>query len=114
MNKREIGTLGEDIPCENLLKNKYEILNRNFYTKFGEIDIVARKKDELVFIEVKAKSNNNYGYPSESVNALKRKRIISSAKYYLLKNNISNLQCRFDIIEVYLNKNIINHIENAF
>ena len=116
--RQRIGKLGEDIACKYLKENNYNIINRNFNCKQGEIDIVARDihKKELVFIEVKTRSNFKYGNPSEAVNNIKRKHIYQAGKYYLYKNKITNEAIRLDVIEIFIkdNKCKINHIQKAF
>ena len=114
MNKRSLGAVGESAAIEYLKKHKYEIVETNYYTRFGEIDVIAKKDEAIVFIEVKARRSHDYGYPSESVNKTKKRRIVMGAKYYLFRNNISDTCCSFDVIEVNLNNYYINHIENAF
>ena len=110
--KQELGKLGEQIAVEYLSKNKYQILERNFYCRQGEIDIVAKDKDEIVFVEVKTRSNYNFGRPSEAVDYNKQKHIYRVAKYYLYKRNLLNLFVRFDVIEVLIEngKFNVNHI----
>ena len=118
--KKEIGKIGEDIATKYLIKKKYQIIQKNFICRQGEIDIIAlnQTKKELVFIEVKTRTNNKYGNPSESVNESKQKHIYRSAEYFIYKNRLEKMQIRFDIIEININslKNIykINHIDNAF
>lgn len=111
--KKELGKLGEKIATEYLEKNKYQILKRNFYCRHGEIDIVAKDKNEIVFIEVKTRSNRNFGRPSEAVNRIKQKHMYKSAKYFLYKANCLNYLIRFDVIEILLEngKFDINHIK---
>ena len=65
-------------------------------------------------MEVKSRSNINYGYPSEAVNYKKQRKIINVAKYYILNNSLENVSIRFDVIEIYLKDKKINHIVNAF
>ncbi|MFA5524456.1 MAG: YraN family protein [Tissierellales bacterium] len=114
-NTRTIGNIGERIALNFLLKNGYKILERNFRVKFGEIDIIALIDHTIVFIEVKSRSNNKYGFPYESVNYKKQQKIIRVAQNYIKIKNIKECQYRFDIIEVYLNSSEkINHIVNAF
>lgn len=115
-HNKEIGKYGENIACKYLEKNGYNILCRNFNTNNSEIDIIAKDKDEIVFIEVKSRTSKQYGAPIESVNEFKKKHIISAAKYYIYKNSLENKNIRFDIIEVYINEkeNLINHIKNVF
>ena len=113
MIKKKLGNLGEKLAAEYLEKKNYKIIEKNFYCKHGEIDIIAENKNELVFIEVKTRSNINFGTPSEAVDYKKQKRIYTSAKYLLYKNKIPEIPIRFDVIEVYIKygKVKINHIK---
>ncbi len=108
-----IGKKGEDIATEFLKKNKYKILERNFYCNQGEIDIIAVDKKEIVFIEVKTRNNIDYGMPSEAVTKRKEKHFKKATEYYIYKNNLYNEFIRLDVIEVLFqgNKCIINHIK---
>jgi putative endonuclease len=106
--------VGFDKEKEALLyikKLKYKILTTNFTTKFGEIDIVAKDKDTLVFIEVKYRKSLYAGTPQEAVTFAKQQKIIKSAIVYVKKNNIKS-DIRFDIIAIYNNK--IELIQSAF
>lgn len=114
MNNIEKGRIGESIAQSYLISKGGSILEKNYKTKIGEIDIIARLNGELVFIEVKSRSNINFGFPAEAVNYKKREKIINVAKYYLMKNCLHNISIRFDVIEVYLKDKKINHIINAF
>lgn len=115
MNKLDFGKIGEEITCKYLIKNNYKIIERNFYYRGGEIDIIAfdKEKSEIVFIEVKTRANKRYGLPSESVNNIKISHIVKGIKYYLHKNNIENNYVRVDAIELFYknNKFYINHIK---
>ena len=71
-----IGNFGEDEAIRYLIKNKYKIIERNYSCKLGEIDIIAKDKDVLVFIEVKTRTNDKYGSPSLAVNYYKKRKII--------------------------------------
>lgn len=114
-NNRVKGTLGEDIAVNYLKSKGYKIIDRNYSTSIGEIDIIAIKDNILVFIEVKARTNFNYGYPYEAVNWKKQEKIIKSSYIYMKHKNLCKYQIRYDIIQVYLQKEPkINHIENAF
>jgi putative endonuclease len=114
MNNKEKGDIGEDIAKNYLIKNGADILALKYKIKSGEIDIIARLDNELVFVEVKSRSNLKYGYPCEAVNSRKIKKIVDTSKYYIYKNNLYNTPIRFDVIEIYLKENRINHIVNAF
>ncbi len=131
MNSKQLGNLGEKIARGYLKKKKYRILERNYSPKFvsgpqrGEIDIVARKKDVISFIEVKALAyKDNRGrasvvYPEDKVNYQKQRKIIKTAQSYLLERHLSlDRKWQIDVlaIEIDLNKRKakIRHIENAF
>ena len=107
------GKIGEDAVTEYLENNGYKILERNFHSRWGEIDIIAQKDGLIAFVEVKTRKNVNYGTPAEFVTSQKMKKIIKTAVIYL-----ENTDCemRFDVAEVYFNngKCEINYIENAF
>lgn len=106
------GDKGEIIAQNHLKKNKFRILETNFRSKMGEIDIIAQKKEQIVFIEVKTRKSAEFGRPSEAVNSHKQWKIRKVAEEYLLKNKLTDYPCRFDVIEVLDDE--INHIENAF
>lgn len=111
--KKELGNIGEQIAVEYLIKNKYQILKRNFYCRQGEIDIIAKDKEEIVFIEVKTRINNNFGEPAEAVNKIKQLHMYKSARYFLYKLNLLDMLIRFDVIEVLISNGRfnINHIK---
>ena len=111
----ELGKIGEDIASKYLSKNNYEIIERNFRCKQGEIDIIAKEKDEIVFIDVKTRSSVVCGRPSEAVDETKQKHIKKATKYYIYLNKLENYYIRIDVIEVYFknNKFYINHIKQA-
>ena len=106
------GAIGELCVRKYLEKKKYKILEQNYKNKLGEIDIIAMDKKTLVFVEVKTRSTLAYGMPSEAVNSRKRQKIRNVAQLYLLKNNLDDTNCRFDVIEIFDSE--INHIQNAF
>ena len=114
MNNKEKGDLGELIALKYLTKSGAEIIEKNYKIKTGDIDIIAKIDNELVFIEVKSRSNIRYGYPAEAVNYKKIKKISNVARYYILMNHFNDVPIRFDVIEIYFNENKINHIVNAF
>ena len=125
MTTREIGILGEKIAAKYLKKSGFRILERNKHYSHNELDIVARNKHFLLFVEVKTRSfsgnelQNDYGIPSSAVTREKQKRLLCAARDYIRSNGTKNRQPRMDVIEVYLEKDSkkiikINHIENAF
>lgn len=115
--KRDIGKIGEKVACRYLENNNYDVLDRNFNCMQGEIDIIAydTKNKEVVFFEVKTRTNFNYGIPSEAVNKLKQRHILNSAKYYLYSRNIESKYVRIDVIEIVACKNRykLNHLKGV-
>ena len=114
------GNCGEDAATEYLKKNKYKIIARNYRNKCGEIDIIARKGEDLVFVEVKTRSSSEFGTPAQAVTYYKKRNFVNTAKWYLMENE-TDLNIRFDIIEVFgmfngtefITENI-NHFEQVF
>ena len=115
---RVIGDNGEDSACKYLISKSYKILDRNFFCKAGELDIISLSPDNelIVFVEVKTRSSLDYGYPYEFVNNKKQRRLIITAEYYLKTKGIRDYQLRFDIIEILNLKSgtYVRHIENVF
>ena len=104
--------MGEDFAAEYLSEKGYEIIERNFNTRLGEIDIVAQKKGQIVFVEVKRRATLEYGRPVEAVNLRKQNKIKKVAEMFLVENKAVCHDCRFDVIEILDEE--ISHIENAF
>jgi len=96
---QRLGKWAEDIACEFLRKHGYAIIERNWHSRFGEIDIIARDKGILVFVEVKMRTSSGYGDAREAVTFWKCKRIITTAKAYLRMTR-SELPARFDVVIV--------------
>lgn len=116
MTKKQIGELGEIAAARFLRDKGYIIADTNYICRFGEVDIIAIIDNYLCFAEVKTRSENMLFAPKEAVDVHKRLRIISSAENFI-RSKKSELQPRFDIIEVYMegeNAVKINHIENAY
>lgn len=105
------GKKGEDLAL-NYLKNKgYELIVRNFRSKFGEIDLIVKDGEVIVFVEVKYRLSDDYGSPKDAVTYDKIKKIIKTAEYFIVKNNLNSLY-RFDVVSIF--KNNIEHVKNAF
>lgn len=114
VNNIEKGRLGENEASKYLISKGYKIIDRNYRTRIGEIDIIAQKFQTLIFVEVKTRTNTNYGFPYEAVNRRKMDKILKTSLVYIQQNSLNNYQIRYDIIEVFLYKKIkINHIENV-
>jgi putative endonuclease len=114
--QQKFGEKGEAIAVRQLKKDGYKILETNFRTKLGEIDIVAKDKDTIVFVEVKARRSVHFGSPKWAVTAQKQRKISTVALYYLKTTNQSKAKARFDVVTVTLNqdKPRIEIIKNAF
>lgn len=117
MTAAEIGRLGETTAADAYKNNGFEILCTNYRTRFGEIDIIAIKQNQLVFAEVKTRSAGAKALPREWVNHSKQQKIILAAKEYIARNSLDDCFMRFDVVEVLVNKNTVlafNIIEDAF
>lgn len=112
LNKRAKGRDGETRAEEYLVSNGYNILEKNYRNRFGEIDIIARDGKTIVFIEVKTRNTNSHGLPVDAVDAKKQGRIGRVALSYITAKKISNIPCRFDVLSI--NDNRIELFTNAF
>lgn len=118
-NNKSIGAEGEDLAAEYLCKKGFTIIERNYRYGKGELDIIANDpaKRYLVFVEVKTRKNLEYGEPEYAITKNKIRQIRKIAESYLYEKEITEIECRFDIIAILWNrelKPIINHYENAF
>ena len=119
MEKRELGSWGEQRAARYLRRKGYKIVEMNYSLRGGEIDIIAANAEFIVFAEVKLRKNADFAEAREFVTYAKQQRIISTALMYLTQNE-TNLQPRFDVIEVYAplgektRRPEIRHIEDAF
>lgn len=111
----EFGAAGEEAASNFLLQNKYTIRERNWRYKKLEVDIIAEKADQIIFVEVKTRSGTYFEQPFQAVTKKKQRFIIEAANAYIEKNEI-DLEARFDIISIIQTQNgfDINHIEDAF
>jgi len=116
-SRQRLGKSGENTVANYLKNNGYTILIRNYRCKMGEIDIIAQKDLELVFIEVKTRSGLRYGSPAEAVNIRKQRQISRTAQWYLAQQNLFDVAARFDVISLLsdgTHDDRIDHIHNAF
>jgi len=115
-NRAKTGKKGEDEAARFLSSKGYEILERNFRKQEGEIDIIARDGDTLIFVEVKAGRQMSFGNPETWVDLKKQQKISLTAELYLQEHDIHDLDCRFDVVAVIFHDRgqHIKHIENAF
>lgn len=113
---RKKGNQGEELAIQLLKNNGYLIRAQNYFKKTGEIDLIAQKEEQIVFVEVKFRNSLDYGYPREAVTRSKQQKILKTALWYIKENQLDNYGFRFDVIEIYFDqgKQVINHLENAF
>ena len=107
------GAWGEALAAEYLRKKHYKILANGYHSRFGEIDLIAQNRKFLVFVEVKLRKSARFALAREYVDTRKQDKLRVTASLYLSRNP-TNLQPRFDVIEVYTDTKEINHIDNAF
>ncbi len=121
MNRaQKIGKIGEEKACRYLKRKGFEILAQNYWAPSGEIDIIAKDRDILVFVEVKTRSSRQFGMPSDAVHHQKQQHIIRTAQHYIDKKQLYDTPARFDVIEIMIaergifSTTSVNHIKNAF
>ncbi len=119
MNKKELGKKGEELVVEFLKGKGFEILNQNYSYGKGEIDIIAKDPGDryTVFVGVKTRQNLDYGEPEYAITKNKQKQVKKLAELYFYENEVDELECRFDVIAIFLediNSPVINHYINAF
>ena len=107
-----MGRAGEKKASEFLKKEGFKILETNFKTHVGEIDIIAKDAQTIVFIEVKTRTDDDFGSPSEAVTRKKQEKYFKVATEYLVKEKKTDSECRFDVVEICDGQ--INHIKDAF
>jgi putative endonuclease len=117
MKRRETGALGENLACEFLGNNGYSIVERNFRCPSGEVDIIARQKDQLVFVEVRTKTTRWFGSPEESITPTKMEKLRNVAAYYWQSRPNLPESWRIDVVAIQMNgqgrASRIELIENA-
>ncbi|HCB93458.1 MAG TPA: YraN family protein [Selenomonas sp.] len=114
---KSLGKTGEDAAANYLIEQGYHICKRNYRVPTGEIDIIAKKGDTIVFIEVKTRRSLSCGTPAQSVGYYKQQKIIQTARWFLRQGQIEGCPCRFDVIEVYVFSERtfkIRHLRGAF
>lgn len=114
--RHELGRRGEDLAVKFLRKKGYRIVDRNVRTPYGEIDLIARQGETMVFVEVKARSDLSFGRPEEAVGPTKRRRLIRSARHWLAQNGPPDASARFDVVSVLEagSKTSLEVLPNAF
>ena len=112
-----LGQSGENYACRELERQGYAIVARRFRTRRGEIDVIARDGETLVFVEVKARRSTRYGTPLEAVTPFKRDRLVRMAAEYVLFEGVAYAQCRFDVVSVLFGEGLrprVEIVKNAF
>ncbi len=97
-----IGKVGENLAVKYLEAKGINVIGRNYYTRYGEIDLIAQQGDEILFIEVKTRTSNDYGYPEEAVNKKKVMHLVKAINEYVMEKQIRNFW-RIDAISIELN-----------
>jgi putative endonuclease len=100
MARQSLGVRGEDVACEELERRGYTVIMRRYRTVHGEIDIVAQHGEFLVFVEVKARTGDDFGDPEEAVTSQKQQRLVWMATDYLARHCPNDVACRFDVVGV--------------
>jgi len=116
-NNRDIGNQGEEIAVSYLESKDYTILERNYFFERAEVDIVAYKGTEIIFVEVKTRSGLGYGNPEDAVTKAKQKSIFKASEAWLYERKMEGAPVRFDVISILKNGSAapdIKHFENAF
>lgn len=108
------GASGEDIAVKYLETHGYRVLDRNYTTEVGEVDIFATDETTLIAVEVKSRLSLEYGTPAEAVGYEKIKKISQVTSQYIKQFRLFGVPVRFDVMEIYLADKTVNHIENAF
>ena len=114
--RQQFGKLGEDLAVAELERRGYAITARRYRTRCGEIDIVAESEGVLVFVEVKARADDEFGTAAEAVTPWKQRRLTRMARDYLTREQVTGRPCRFDVVAIMLNSPdpVIEVYENAF
>lgn len=111
-NKRITGVQYEVLAARYLIEQGLEVLEQNYRSRQGEIDLIARDGEYLVFIEVKYRKNDSLGFPEEAVDLRKQQRIVQTAGYYLYQQGYGEIPCRFDVIAILGSR--IRWLKHAF
>ena len=113
--KKMLGRKGEDRAAVYLVRQGYRILERNYTTPSGEIDVIAMDRDTVVFVEVKTRTNDAFGAPELAVSARKQQRMIRAALGYIKYHKLHQVPCRFDVVAIRAGKDQdVELIRNAF
>ena len=111
-----LGNIGENLACEELERRGYAIIARRYRRRGGELDIIARDGQTMVFVEVKAREGRAFGEACEAVTANKRRTITRLALDYLMRHRLTECACRFDVVSIHFDSGtpVIDVYQNAF
>jgi len=111
-----LGRFGEDLAFKKIKRLGYKKIIRNYHCSVGEVDLIAKDEDTLVFIEIKTRKGKSTGYAKEAVNARKRKQLSKVALFYMKSNDCTEAKARFDVIAISIKdgKPQIEVVKNAF
>jgi len=112
LSKLSLGHYGEQIAKQYLAERGYAIIDQNYYTRYGEIDLIVAKNGTIIFVEVKTRTNTAYGYPEDSISKKKKKSLVACAQRYMINKT---QPWQIDVIAITLegNKAKVLHIENC-
>ncbi len=117
LHNLQIGKTGEEIACDFLYKKGFQIIEKNYYCHWGEIDVIAKKNDKIHFVEIKTRVGTRKGEPYESVNRQKLRKLMRAIQFYLLNRRLKNYKLCLDVISIVLNSqglvNKFNYFENT-
>ncbi len=100
---KALGSKGEDLAVQYLKKKGFKVIERNYHCPAGEIDLIAREKNTLVFVEIKARSSSDFGLPQEAVDRFKQRKMIEAARTYLAERHLTeDIPARFDVVAIQL------------
>jgi putative endonuclease len=100
---KALGARGEDLAVQYLKKKGFKVIERNYHCSAGEIDLIAREKNTLVFVEIKTRSSSDYGLPQDAVDRFKQKKMIEVARAYLAEHHLTeDIPARFDVVAIQL------------
>jgi putative endonuclease len=114
--RQELGRYGEQLACDELARRGYTVVERRYRKRAGELDIVAKHRDYVVFIEVKARRDRSFGDPEEAVTLQKQQKMVQMATDFLVRNHLQEVPCRFDVVAINTETDppTISILEDAF
>jgi putative endonuclease len=114
--RQALGKHGEDLACRELERRGYAIVARRYRRRGGEIDIIARDGETIVFVEVKAREDHAFGAGADAITGFKRRRITQIARDYLMRHHRSDCRCRFDVVSIQFDtgRPVVELFQNAF